>query len=231
MWSEYNDPERQSMLHHICKDNSIAGVFLAQLRDVDRQTDRALFRRNLERMGEIFAYEISKSMVYETSQTDTPLGTAVSTVLVDQVVIASILRAGLPMHEGFLNYFTEAENCFVAARRMHHKDGSFDVDVEYITCPDIEDKVVIVCDPMIATGSSMHKTLEAILKAGEPRQIHIATAIISSYGLDYIRRIYPRAHVWIAAEDEELTAKSYVVPGLGDAGDLAYGGKTESGAD
>ncbi|HLF63599.1 MAG TPA: uracil phosphoribosyltransferase [Saprospiraceae bacterium] len=216
------------MLHHICKDNSIAGVFLAQLRDVNQQGDRALFRRNLERMGEIFAYEISKLLTYQEIQTETPLGTAVSRVFTDEVVIASILRAGLPMHQGFLNYFSEAENCFVAARRIHHKDGSFDVDVEYITCPDIEEKVVILCDPMIATGSSVHKTMEAILKIGNPRQVHIATAIISSYGLEYIRRMYPRAHIWIAAEDEELTAKSYVVPGLGDAGDLAFGGKTES---
>lgn len=216
------------MIHHICKDNSIAGVFLAQLRDVNQQGDRALFRENLERMGEIFAYEISKVLNYQTVQTDTPLGTATSHILADEIVIASILRAGLPLHQGFLNYFSEAENCFVAARRMHHKDGSFDVDVEYITCPEIDDKVVILCDPMIATGSSVHKATEAILNTGDPRQLHIATLIISSYGLDYIRRIYPKAHIWIAAEDEELTAKSYIVPGLGDAGDLAFGGKVES---
>jgi uracil phosphoribosyltransferase len=216
------------MLHHICNDNSIASVFLAQLRDINQQSDRALFRRNLERMGEIFAYEISKVLSYRSVQTDTPLGTALSHLLADDMVIASILRAGLPMHQGFLNLFSEAENCFVAARRMHHKDGSFDVEVEYITCPDIEGKVVILCDPMIATGSSIHKSLEAILEIGTPRQLHIATAIISSYGLEYVRRLYPRAHVWIAAEDEELTAKSYIVPGLGDAGDLAFGGKTES---
>jgi len=215
------------MLHHICKDNSIAGVFLAQIRDVKRQVDPSLFRRNLEHLGEIFAYEISKILDYQTVQTDTPLGTAVSRVLNDRIVIASILRAGLPMHYGFLNYFTDAENCFVAARRMHHKDGSFDVSVEYVTCPDVENKVVILCDPMIATGSSIEKTLEAILANGDPRQLHIATAIISSYGLDYIRRIFPRAHIWIAAEDEELTAKSYIVPGLGDAGDLAFGGKSD----
>jgi uracil phosphoribosyltransferase len=216
------------MIHHLCKDNSIAGVFLAQLRDVNQQGDRALFRENLERMGEIFAYEISKVLNYQTVQTDTPLGTANSRILADEIVIASILRAGLPLHQGFLNYFSEAENCFVAARRMHHKDGSFDVDVEYITCPEIEDKVLILCDPMIATGSSIHKAMEAILKEGDPRQVHIATLIISSYGLDYIRRMYPKAHIWIAAEDEELTAKSYIVPGLGDAGDLAFGGKAES---
>lgn len=216
------------MIHHICKDNSIAGVFLAQLRDINQQGDRALFRENLGRMGEIFAYEISKLLNYQTVQTDTPLGTASSRILADEIVIASILRAGLPLHQGFLNYFSEAENCFVAATRMHHKDGSFDVDVEYITCPEIDDKVLILCDPMIATGSSIYKAMEAILKAGTPSQVHIATLIISSYGLDYIRRIYPKAHIWVAAEDEELTAKSYIVPGLGDAGDLAFGGKAES---
>ena len=216
------------MLHHICKDNSVASVYLSQLRDVNQQGDRALFRKNLERLGEIFAYEISKVLNYQEVQIDTPLGTAVSRVLADDIVIASILRAGLPMHDGLLNYFSEAENCFIAARRMHHKDGSFDIDVEYITCPDINGKVVILCDPMIATGSSMHKALEAMLAIGDPRQLHIATAIISTYGLDYLRRMYPRAHMWIAAEDEELTAKSYIVPGLGDAGDLAFGGKTEA---
>jgi uracil phosphoribosyltransferase len=216
------------MLHHICKENSLASLYLAQLRDQEIQSDRSVFRRNLRRFGEIFAYEISKLLNYHAVETETPLGTAESKVLSDRIVIGSILRAGLPMHEGFLNCFTDAENCFVAARRMHHKDGSFDVDVEYITCPEIEDKVVIVCDPMIATGSSMHKTLDAILSGGNPRQLHIATIITSSYGLDSIRRLYPKAHIWIAAEDEELTAKSYIVPGLGDAGDLAFGGKSEA---
>ncbi len=216
------------MLHHICKDNSIAGVFLAQLRDVNFQSERAVFRENLERLGEIFAYEISRLLNYKTVQTETPLGTAQSRVLDDEIVIASIIRAGLPMHHGFLNYYTEAENCFVAARRIHHKDGSFDVAVEYVTCPEIDGKVLIVCDPMIATGSSVRKSLEAILSNGDPAQLHIATAIVSSYGLDYVKRLYPRAHIWFAAEDEELTAKSYIVPGLGDAGDLAYGGKTQN---
>lgn len=215
-------------VHHICKESSLASVFLAQLRDIRYQGDKVLFRRNLERMGEIFAYEISKLLTYRTEETETPLGIASSRVLSDEIVIASILRAGLPMHEGFLNSFTQAENCFVAARRMHHKDGSFDVAVEYITCPSVSGKVLILCDPLIATGSSVHKALEAILDNGEPMQIHVATAIISSYGLEYIRRLYPRAHIWIAAEDEELTAKSYIVPGLGDAGDLAYGGKSDT---
>jgi uracil phosphoribosyltransferase len=216
------------MVHHICKDNSIAGVFLARLRDVNFHADRAVFRENLERMGEIFAYEISKLLNYETVQTETPLGTAESRVLTDQVVIASIMRAGLPMHQGVLRYFADAENCFIAARRIHHKDGSFDVAVEYVTCPDIDGKVVIVCDPMIATGSSMRDSIEAILSHGDPRALHIAAAIVSSHGLENMRRLYPKAHVWIAAEDEELTAKSYIVPGLGDAGDIAYGGKSTS---
>jgi len=219
------------MVHHICKENSIAGVFLARLRDVKYQADRAVFRENLQHMGEIFAYEISKVLDYDTVETETPLGTAQSHVLADQIVVASILRAGLPMHQGILNYFPEAENCFIAARRIHHKDGSFDVAVEYATCPDIEEKVVILCDPLIATGSSVTNALENILTNGDPKQIHIATTIISSHGLEYIRRLYPGAHVWIAAEDEELTAKSYIVPGLGDAGDLAYGGKSTSSLD
>jgi uracil phosphoribosyltransferase len=216
------------MLHHICKEDSIASVILARLRDVRYQSNRAAFRANLERMGEIFAYEISKMLNYETVVTETPLGTAESRVLDDRIVIASILRAGLPMHHGLLNYFAEAENCFVAARRIHHKDGSFDVEVEYVTTPDVSNRVLILCDPLIATGSSVRDALEAILETGEPRQLHIVTAIISTYGLDYIRRLYPKAHLWIAAEDEELTAKSFIVPGLGDAGDLAYGGKAEN---
>jgi uracil phosphoribosyltransferase len=179
-------------------------------------------------MGEILAYEISKLLDYKPIETETPLGTAESRVLADEIVIASIMRAGLPMHQGMLNYFAEAENCFIAARRIHHKDGSFDVAVEYVTCPDIDGKVVIVCDPMIATGSSMRDSVEAILSHGDPRSLHIAAAIVSSHGLDQVRRLYPKAHIWIAAEDEELTAKSYIVPGLGDAGDIAYGGKTSS---
>ena len=216
------------MVHHICKDHSIASVILAKLRDIHTQGDRTVFRENLRRMAEIFAYEISKYLSYQQVNTETPLGMAQSHLLTDKIVIASILRAGLPMHEGFLHYFPDAENCFVAARRIHHKDGSFDVAVEYITCPDIENRVLILCDPVIATGSSIRNAMDAILESGTPKQVHIATGIISSYGLDYLRRLYPRAHIWIAAEDEELTAKSYIVPGLGDAGDLAYGGKANA---
>jgi uracil phosphoribosyltransferase len=213
------------MIHHISKTHSLASVFLAQLRDSEVQRSKALFRRNLVRMGEIFAYEISKTLAYEAVETETPLGIATSYLPTDRIVLGTILRAGLPMHQGMLNFFDTAENAFVSTFRKHHKDGSFEINLEYLNCPDINGATVILSDPMLATGSSMVKALEAILATGTPANIHIVAVIASSYGLEYTQRLYPDAHFWIGAEDEELTAKSFIVPGLGDAGDLAFGGK------
>lgn len=213
------------MVHNICDRHSVASVFLAQLRDVAMQTDRARFRNNMEKLGEIFAYEISKTFDYKKIETETPLGTATSYEPDEEIVLVTIIRAGLPMHQGMLNYFPGANNGIVATQRIHHKDGSFDISVDYINCPDVTGKVLIVCDPMLATGSSMDKALEEIINTGKPKALHLVSIIASSYGVAYMRRLWPRAHIWVAAEDEELTARSYIVPGLGDAGDLAFGGK------
>jgi uracil phosphoribosyltransferase len=215
------------MVNNICSAHSVASSFLAELRDVEVQSDRARFRANMERMGEIFAYEISKTFHYRAVETETSLGTAVSHVMDAEIVLLTILRAGLPLHRGMLNYFGDVQNGFVATQRHHHKDGSFDIGVDYLNCPELDDKVLIICDPMLATGSSMVSTLEALEELGQPAHVHLVAIIASTYGIRYVNRECPEADIWIAAEDEELTAKSYIVPGLGDAGDLAYGHKTE----
>ncbi len=206
---------------------SIANQFIAELRDVNIQADRMRFRRNIERLGEIFAYEISKTFVYETKEVETPLGVAEVEVPQEQPVIATILRAGLPLHQGLLNVFDKADNAFVSAYRKHHKDGTFEITVEYISCPPIEGRTLIVCDPMLATGSSLVLAVEKLMEHGVPHKIHLVTAIASSLGIDYVKRMLPQAKLWIGAVDEELTAKSYIVPGLGDAGDLSYGEKLQ----
>jgi len=181
----------------------------------------------MERIGEIFAYEISQTLQYQVEDVETPMGLASVQTCSDRLVIANILRAGIPMHYGILNYFDQADNAFVSAYRMHHKDGSFEINLQYVSCPDLNDAVLIICDPMLATGASMDISIQNLLEYGKPKQIHIATAIASSPGLDHIRRIYPDAHVWTGAVDEELTGKSYIVPGLGDAGDLSFGPKVQ----
>ena len=213
------------MVHNISEQNSVANLFLAQLRDNKIQQNRMLFRKNLTRLGQIFAYEISKTFQYKTVNIETPLGIATSFLPENKLVLATILRAGLPFHQGLLDFFDEADNAFVSTFRKHHKDGTFEVNLEYLNCPDIKDATLILSDPMLATGSSMQKAMEAILAIGKPKKVHIVSIIASNYGLNLIKRLYPKAHIWIGAEDEELTAKSYIVPGLGDSGDLAYGGK------
>lgn len=216
------------MVHNICEKHSIASKYLAHLRDIDLQKDRSAFRRNTELLGGIFAYEISKTFRYDQVKTETPLGTAISHVPGDDIALVTILRAGLPLHQGMLNVLGDVANGFIAAQRIHHKDGSFNVSVDYITCPDIEGSTVILCDPMLATGASMSKALEALYDIGKPRKLHIVSIIASRYGLNYIRRLWPKADLWVAGIDEELTARSYIVPGLGDAGDLAFGGKRDN---
>jgi uracil phosphoribosyltransferase len=197
------------------------------LRDITIQKDSMRFRRNLERMGEIMSYEISKTLDYQTKETTTPLGIAETSHLVDQPVIATILRAGLPMHIGVLNYFDRAHNAFISAYRRHHKDNTFDIHVEYVSSPNIDDKVLILCDPMIATGGSIVLAYKAILAKGTPKHVHIISAISSREGVDYVKANLATKNVtiWCGAIDEELTAHSYIVPGLGDAGDLAFGEK------
>ena len=185
------------------------------------------FRRNMERIGEIFAYEISQTLQYHTEDIETPMGLASVQACSDQIVIANILRAGIPMHNGLLNYFDQADNAFVSAYRKHHKDGSFEINLQYVSCPNLNNAVLIICDPMLATGASMDIAIKNLLEYGTPKQIHIVTAISSMDGLEYIQRIYPNAQIWTGAVDEELTAKSYIVPGLGDAGDLSFGPKVQ----
>jgi uracil phosphoribosyltransferase len=185
------------------------------------------FRINMERLGELIAYELSKTLKYEPLNAITPLGECSINVPQSKIVLASILRAALPLHNGFLRIFDNAENAFISAYRQHHKDGSFEIKMEYLTCPNLDNKVLILTDPMLATGSSIHKTLEELKTFGIPESIHIVTAIASRQGMNHIVRYYPNAHLWIAALDEELTAKSYIVPGLGDAGDLAFGTKLQ----
>lgn len=214
------------MVTDFSQSNSIINQFVAEIRNVEIQTDRLRFRRNLERIGEMMAYEISKTLVYEMFEVETPLGTAQVDLPVEIPVLGTILRAGLPMHQGFLNIFDTAENAFVSAYRRHHKDGTFDIKIEYVSCPLLEGKILIIIDPMLATGASIVATLKHLEEFGVPKQIHIAAAIAAVDGIDYVSRKLPDAKIWVGAIDEELTAKSYIVPGLGDAGDLAFGEKS-----
>jgi uracil phosphoribosyltransferase len=203
---------------------SVFSHFLAEIRDQHIQQDSMRFRRNLERMGEVFAYEISKRMEYAPREVVTPLGVATEHGLVQQPVLVTILRAGLPMHQGLLNYFDQASNAFISAYRKHHKDGTFDVQIEYLSSPDLKDRELILCDPMLATGSSIVLAYRALLTRGNPKHIHVVSAIASSEGVAYVKKNLPgNTTLWLGAIDEELTAQSYIVPGLGDAGDLAYG--------
>lgn len=216
------------MIHLLSDEPSIASYFISQLRDVELQKDGMRFRKNLERIGEIFAFEISKTFQYTSTEVETPLGTAIVEIPEKDIVLATILRAGLPMHQGMLNFYDFAENAFVTAFRKHHKNGSFEINLQYITCPNIDNKILIVIDPMLATGQSIVKTLQELARYGTPKIIHIVTAVAAREGVDYVEAYMPKAHLWIGAIDEELTAKSYIVPGLGDAGDLSFGRKVQN---
>jgi uracil phosphoribosyltransferase len=214
------------MVHNLSLNNSIVNQFVSELRDIQIQKDRMRFRKNLERLGEIFAYEISKMLVYEDQEVVTPLGIATMRVLTEHPIVGTILRAGLPLHYGLLNYFDQADNAFISAYRRHHKDGSFDIKLEYVGSPALQDRELILCDPMLATGNSIVMTYKALLEKGTPRHTHIVSALASTMGIEYVKRNLPsNVTIWSAAVDEELTAQSYIVPGLGDAGDLAFGSK------
>lgn len=215
------------MIHNLSLQNSVLNQFIAEIRDAEIQKDSMRFRKNLERIGEIFAYELSKTLSYNTVQTTTPLGIADTKQLAEQPVISTILRAGLPMHTGLLNYFDRAQNAFISAYRKHHKNNTFEIILEYVTCPDLTGKVLILCDPMLATGSSAVLAYKALLKHGTPSHTHIVAGVASAQGIDYFKANVPTANytLWCGAIDEELTAQAYIVPGLGDAGDLAFGDK------
>lgn len=213
------------MIYDLSKNNSIARTFIAELRDVQIQKDAMRFRKNMERLGAFFAYEISKTLKYKEIETQTPLGIAKSLVLAQQPVLATILRAGLPMHQGLLSVFDQAESAFITAYRKTKKNGNFVIQMEHISAPDLEGKTVILADPMLATGQSIVLCAKELIDSYKIEKLHIVAAIASTEGLAHVRANLPKANLWLGAIDNEMTTKSYIVPGLGDAGDLAYGVK------
>lgn len=213
------------MIFDVSKIKSIANTFIAELRDENIQKDSMRFRKNMERLGEFFAYEISKSLEYTIQEIVTPLGVSSCEVLTQQPVLATILRAGLPLQQGLLNIFDKAECCFISAYRKVKKSGDFVIQMDYISTPDLEGKVLIMADPMLATGQSMVMCCKELINRYKIAELHIVAAIASTEGVAHVRANLPKAKLWLGAIDEEMTSKSYIVPGLGDAGDLAYGEK------
>ena len=217
------------MVIDLSKKNSLLNHWVAELRDVNVQNDRMRFRRNIERIGEVAAYELSKTLAFKSVEVTTPLGIAPTQLLTEQPVLATILRAGLPLHQGMLNYFDKADNAFISAYRKHHPDGSFEISLEYLSCPNLNGRVLILCDPMLATGASLVETIQAIQKTYTPAQIHIVVTIASQKGIEHVEKeLGADTPIWCAAIDPILNDKSYIVPGLGDAGDLAFGTKMQS---
>ena len=208
--------------------NSIFNHFISEIRNIEVQNDSMRFRRNLERIGEIFSYEISKKMEYSNTKITTPLGISRENLISEKPVLATILRAGLPLHQGFLNYFDSSDNAFISAYRKNKKGGDFEIKIEYMSSPQITGKTIILCDPMLASGSSMILAMRSLLTKGRPKHIHIASVIASSEGINYLKENIPvqNCTLWVGAIDEEMTSQSYIVPGLGDAGDLSYGKKS-----
>lgn len=214
------------MIFDLSKTKSIANTFVAELRDIEVQKDTMRFRINLERLGAFFAFEISKQLEYMDKETITPLGTSTMSVLKEQPIIATVLRAGIPMQQGILNVFDKASCCFIGAYRKVKKDNSFVIKLDYLSTPDLTDKVVIIADPMLATGRSMVLCCKELMSQYKIAELHIVAAIASTEGVAHVRANLPKAKLWLGAIDEEMTSKAYIVPGLGDAGDLAYGDKT-----
>ena len=216
-------------IHNLSLENSILKSFVSEIRNVNIQNDRMRFRRNIERIGEILGYEMSKVLNYSPINVKTPLGTSVIDVIEDDIVLCSILRAGIPLHNGLLNYFDMAENAFISAYR-HHKDNSddFEIKVEYLACPILANKTLILADPMLATGKSMVTAFEALKPYGKPKSIHLVSTIGAQEGVDFVDNYFSKdTHLWIATVDESLNEKGYIVPGLGDAGDLSFGQKLQ----
>lgn len=216
------------MVHILGQENTILNKFIAQVRDCKIQTDSMRFRRNIERIGEIMSYEISKQLNYQSQVVETPLGEAEMSLISDKVVVATVLRAGLPLQQGILNYFDDSECAFVSAYRKNKKDGTFKINVEYVSCGSLEGKILIIADPMLATGQSLRMTYEALVAhGGEPLHTHIVSVIASEQGVEYAQQHLPtkKTTLWLGAVDAELTSKAYIVPGIGDAGDLCYGKK------
>ncbi|MCB7480132.1 uracil phosphoribosyltransferase [Christiangramia sediminis] len=216
-------------VQEILKTNSIANRFITQLRDVNIQTDRMRFRRNIERLGEIMSYELSKELEYKIKEVSTPLGKSKISIPKNELVICSILRAGLPLHQGILNYFDDAENSFISAYRHHPENNEkFEILVEYLASPSLEGKTLILADPMLATGRSFSNVLKALEPMGKPEKIHLVSVIGSTEGIEYLKSEFPEnSKLWIATIDQKLDGNGYIVPGLGDAGDLCFGGKLQ----
>lgn len=216
------------MVINLSTEHSLVSNWVSELRDVEIQQDRMRFRKNLEKIASVCAYEISKKLPWIEKEVVTPLGTSQCKVLAEQPVLATILRAGLAMHAGLLDFFERADNAFISAFRKHNKnDGTFEISLDYISCPEVEGRVVILSDPMLATGASLVKTIQFIRAEGLPSEIHIVCALACTVGIEYVLRAEPKATIWCGDIDDELTAKGYIVPGLGDAGDLAYGAKIQ----
>lgn len=215
------------MVNILSNTNSLVNHFIAEIRDAEIQKDSQRFRGNLVKLGELFAYEISKELEYEIREVVTTLGISMVPVLKSYPVLATILRAGLPFHQGFLNMYDKSENAFVSAYRKYHKDHSFTIQIEYASAPEIDGKTVIICDTMIATGTSAVLAYKELISHGKPKHTHIVSVLASQEGLDYLNRNLPRKNItiWLGTVDDELTAQAFVVPGLGDAGDLAFGKK------
>jgi len=213
-------------IHNIGETNSVLNTFIAELRDQAIQKDSMRFRRNIERIGEVLSYEMSKTLPYKSKVITTPLGTKIMQLIDDDLVLCSILRAGLPLHQGLLNYFDKAENAFISAYRKLKPNGNFDIRVEYFASPSLQDKTLILADPMLATGQSLVSTYQALLSHGSPKELHVFVVIGSADGIAYIEKHLPKeTHLWIATVDDSLNDQAYIIPGLGDAGDLAFGGK------
>jgi len=215
------------MIKHLALEHSVVSNYLMEMRNISIQGDRMRFRRNLERIGEVMAYEISKTLAFSQQEIQTPLAKVQVPVLSQQPIITSIFRAALPMYQGFLNYFDQADNAFVSAYRKHEGDGSFSIALQYAAFPSLDNRVLIVIDPMLATGASMAATVHELLKFGTPSRIILASAIASQDGVDYVQKHLPQADLYVAAIDPILNSDKYIVPGLGDAGDLAFGEKMQ----
>ena len=216
-------------IHHISEQNSILNTFISEIRNSDIQKDSMRFRRNIERIGEILGYEMSKYLSFSNTKVKTPLGNCYIDLFENDIVLCSILRAGVPLHNGLLNYFDTAENAFISAYRHHKEDPkSFEIIVEYLACPNLENKTLILADPMLATGQSMMATFEALKPFGTPKEVHLISVIGAQKGVDFVEKHFDtNVHLWIAAIDESLNEKGYIIPGLGDAGDLAFGEKLQ----
>jgi len=215
------------MIYNLSNTHSIISQYLSEMREESVQKDSLRFRTNMERVGTLIGYEISKTLDYEPKELKTPLGIASENVLKDKIVLSTILRAGLPLNQGLLNVFDKAENAFVSAFRKYHSPTDFEIKIEYISAPSLKDKVLILSDPMLATGASMVMAYKAMIKRGIPKHTHIVALLASKEGLEYLKKNINNDNltVWVAAVDDELTVQSYIVPGLGDAGDLAFGEK------